>query len=98
MGLVPNSRVGRAVAEHILTRGTQAADAPPGVSVEAYRRALGRLEKIGVLRRWRWEVDGMPYEPKSHTAGALWLPGERWQQYVADAERSGIAFDPLGQA
>lgn len=84
MSLIARSALAHAVAEHIVGRGTQCGY-PPGVRSAAYRRALLRLEKAGVIRRWCWSVDGLPFEPTFSTAGNLWLAGPRWEEYVQEA-------------
>jgi hypothetical protein len=91
--LLPSSKLAHTVARHILNHGTQTKRPPRGVTAASYRGALARLEKSGVLRRWQWDVDGVPYEPKSHTAGWLWLPGPQWEQYLDAAEDAGIEFE-----
>lgn len=98
MSLIARSRTARAVAAHILRYGTQTEDPPAGLSAEQYVRALGRLRKSGVLRRWAWEVDGKPYAPRSATSGWLWLPGSLWEQYEAEAAALGFVATPLEEA
>lgn len=98
--LLARSRQARSVAAHILQYGTQTDEPPEGVSRDSYVRALGRLAKAGVLRKWEWVIDGRPYCPQSVTAGWLWLPGARWHDFEQQASEAGLVFDrtPWGAA
>jgi hypothetical protein len=93
--LITRSSVARTVAAHVLGFGTQTSEPPEGLDIAAWKRALERLRKSGVLRRLEWEVDGKPYAPRSLTAGWLYLAGPRWDAYVEEAAVLGIAPRPL---
>ena len=84
MSLIARSKQAEAVARHIVTYSPQIGF-PICVEPRAYRRALVRLEKAHVLRRWGWFVDGLWFSPTDPVAGYLWREGPKWGEYVEEA-------------
>jgi hypothetical protein len=70
-----------AVLDRLARQGLHAGP-PRGWSVVRWRKALRSLCKLGFLRIWSWEVDGVRFTPtlpvKECPSQHLYVAGPRW--------------------